>query len=207
MTVTQEQVPTYQAVIAGRIDGLRRNGMVLELRASDLGVQLNQLEEKSHHVMTREEQDRFSQPIAETQHRLTAATLEVGLNRRKLEGLEKEYARMTTVVATQHEPLFGRKQLEETEFGVFLLLLPVVFALTRRMWVRRGTNVDQVSVLESSPRLERIEQALESVAIEVERISEAQRFSARLLAERGTDAGEHRSLSRPISAPRSITPH
>ena len=68
---------------------------------------------------------------------------------------------------------------------MFLLLLPLVYALTRRMWVRRGTHVDQVSVLESSPRLERIEQAIEAVAIEVERISEAQRFSARLLAERG----------------------
>lgn len=33
-------------------------------------------------------------------------------------------------------------------------------------------------------RLERIEVAVESIAIEVERISEAQRYSARLLAER-----------------------
>lgn len=33
-------------------------------------------------------------------------------------------------------------------------------------------------------RLERIEQAVESIAIEVERISEAQRFTARLAAER-----------------------
>ena len=196
-----------EAAIAGRIDGLRRNEMVLELRASDLRVQLGQLEDKSRVAMTREEQDRFSQPIAEAKHRLTAATLEVGLNRRKIEGLEKEYARTTTVAPPSGDPLFGRKQLEETEFGVFLLLLPVVFALTRRMWVRRGTQVDHVSALESSPRLERIEQALESVAIEVERISEAQRFSVRLLADRGAEVAEHRSASRPLSAPRSITPH
>ena len=32
-------------------------------------------------------------------------------------------------------------------------------------------------------RLERIEQAVEAVAIEVERIAEAQRFSAKLMAE------------------------
>jgi hypothetical protein len=36
---------------------------------------------------------------------------------------------------------------------------------------------------ESTARLERIEQAVEAVAIEVERIAEAQRFSAKLLAE------------------------
>jgi hypothetical protein len=38
------------------------------------------------------------------------------------------------------------------------------------------------------PRLERIEQAVESVAVEMERVSEAQRFSARLLSERLPEA-------------------
>jgi hypothetical protein len=36
---------------------------------------------------------------------------------------------------------------------------------------------------EITTRLERIEQAVEAVAIEVERIAEAQRFSAKLMAE------------------------
>jgi hypothetical protein len=47
-------------------------------------------------------------------------------------------------------------------------------------------------------RLNRIEQAVEAIAIEVERISEAQRFSAALLAER-TPA---RQIGR-----ESVTPH
>ena len=34
-------------------------------------------------------------------------------------------------------------------------------------------------------RLERIEQAIDSIAVEVERISEGQRFTTKLLAERG----------------------
>jgi len=37
-------------------------------------------------------------------------------------------------------------------------------------------------------RLDRIEQAVEAVAVEMERVSEAQRFSARLLSERLPDA-------------------
>lgn len=37
-------------------------------------------------------------------------------------------------------------------------------------------------------RLERMEQALDSIAIEVERISEGQRFTTKLLAERNSDA-------------------
>jgi hypothetical protein len=38
------------------------------------------------------------------------------------------------------------------------------------------------------PRLERIEQAVEGVALEMERVAEAQRFSARLLSERLPEA-------------------
>lgn len=50
-------------------------------------------------------------------------------------------------------------------------------------------------------RLNRIEMAVESTAIEVERISEANRFMAKLLAER---AGP---TSLPKSPERVITPH
>ena len=45
---------------------------------------------------------------------------------------------------------------------------------------------------DATARLERIEQAVEAVAIEVERVAEAQRFSAKLLAEQ-----QQRSLSSP----------
>ena len=41
---------------------------------------------------------------------------------------------------------------------------------------------------ELTHRLERMEQALDSIAIEVERISEAQRFTTKLLAERNNQA-------------------
>ena len=37
-------------------------------------------------------------------------------------------------------------------------------------------------------RLERIEQAVDAIAIEVERISEGQRFTTKLLTERASDA-------------------
>jgi hypothetical protein len=50
-------------------------------------------------------------------------------------------------------------------------------------------------------RLERIEQAAETTAIEVERLSEANRFMARLLADRV-------GVSYPVTRPeRVVTPH
>ena len=58
-------------------------------------------------------------------------------------------------------------------------------------------------------RLERMEQAIESVAVEVERISEAQRFTAALMSERTPskemDSREGRGALPPV--PRIITPH
>jgi HPt (histidine-containing phosphotransfer) domain-containing protein len=46
-------------------------------------------------------------------------------------------------------------------------------------------------------RLERMEQALDSIAIEVERISEGQRFTTKLLSERNTTGAS--GLSKPPS--------
>ncbi|MFL5562997.1 MAG: hypothetical protein ACJ79K_16110 [Gemmatimonadaceae bacterium] len=55
---------------------------------------------------------------------------------------------------------------------------------------------------------ERIERSVEAIALEVERITEGQRFVAKLLAERSGlgRPGEERVQS-PGAAPRSITPH
>jgi hypothetical protein len=65
--------------------------------------------------------------------------------------------------------------------GVIALGIPIIRAFTRRL-ERRGELPPPPSA-EVTTRLERIEQAVEAIAIEVERIAEAQRFSAKLMAE------------------------
>lgn len=64
--------------------------------------------------------------------------------------------------------------------GTIALGIPLIRAFTRR-WERPALPADTSP--DVTARLERIEQAVEAVAIEVERIAEAQRFSARLMAE------------------------
>ena len=69
-------------------------------------------------------------------------------------------------------------------FSTLLLMtivLVVARALGRRAAARAGGHQLPPDL---APRLARIEQALEAVAIEVERISESERYSARLLTER-----------------------
>jgi len=54
-----------------------------------------------------------------------------------------------------------------------------------RAWINRGRASSRGTSIEPvMDRLLRIEQTLDAVAIEVERISEAQRFATRLMAER-----------------------
>ncbi|OLD43574.1 MAG: hypothetical protein AUI63_07645 [Gemmatimonadetes bacterium 13_1_40CM_2_60_3] len=57
---------------------------------------------------------------------------------------------------------------------------------------------------EVSDRLERMEQSLEAVAIEVERISEGQRFTTKLLSE-GRGAGDARQIQSSSASPDRTT--
>lgn len=65
---------------------------------------------------------------------------------------------------------------------ILFVLFPIVFAYARRIWKRTGTP--RVNPAEAG-RLERIEQAVEAIAIEVERVSEGQRFVTKLLSDTG----------------------
>src|SRR4051812_6973485 len=67
-----------------------------------------------------------------------------------------------------------------TTIAVIALGIPLIRGLTKR-WDRPSLNETPPDV---TARLERIEQAVEAVAIEVERIAEAQRFSAKLMAQK-----------------------
>lgn len=66
--------------------------------------------------------------------------------------------------------------------AVIALGIPIIRAITRRWVDRAPTSIVQIPS-DVTARLERIEQAVEAVAIEVERIAEAQRFSAKLMAD------------------------
>lgn len=69
-------------------------------------------------------------------------------------------------------------------FTIFVLF-PLSIAWARRMLRRPLPAAEPVPLLkESAERLERLEHAVEAIAIEVERVSEGQRFVTRVLGER-----------------------
>lgn len=72
-------------------------------------------------------------------------------------------------------------------FGIVLtifVLAPLAVGAARMMWKRAAAApVRQVIPPEMAGRLERIEQAVEAIAVEVERVSEGQRFVTKLMSE------------------------
>ena len=68
------------------------------------------------------------------------------------------------------------------------LALPLVRALARRIELRGEAARAVARPAEDDERLRRIEQAVEAMAVEVERIAEGQRFTTKLLSERAAGA-------------------
>lgn len=68
-------------------------------------------------------------------------------------------------------------------FTVFILF-PIALAYSRRLW-KRATTVIAPVPQEVISRLEQLGQSVESIALEVERIGEGQRFVTKVMAEGG----------------------
>ena len=66
--------------------------------------------------------------------------------------------------------------------GAVAILMPLARAFARRLEKQGSASLPNVV----AARLERMEQAIESIAVEVERISEGQRFTTKLLSDRST---------------------
>ncbi len=92
-----------------------------------------------------------------------------------------------------------------TELLVFAGLMTALGCFTKIVLTlinRRRLSPDALGpqLAEIAQRLGRLEQSIDATAIEVERISEAQRFTTKLLAERRPDAP---ALPVPSGLPRS----
>ena len=81
---------------------------------------------------------------------------------------------------------------------VALAMGPVIaigYPLARAYAKRMESGASPQIPSDVSARLERMEQAIDSIAVEVERISEGQRFTTKLLADR--TAGSGAALEKP----------
>lgn len=78
---------------------------------------------------------------------------------------------------------------------VIVLGLPLMLVHARKIW-KRDSAAHAVSSPDNDHRLERIEQAIDAMAVEVERVAESQRFVTKLLSDR---ANERATIPAPQS--------
>ena len=84
-----------------------------------------------------------------------------------------------------------------TMIPIVVIFAPIARAVAKR--IERGSSEGSNPLPNDvSARLERMEQAIDAIAVEVERISEGQRFTSKLLAERP----EYSRLESPLARTR-----
>jgi hypothetical protein len=199
-----------QAANGVELRALQQHKSEVQLRLSDIQVQLDQLQEQKE-LATPKEKLRFNQPIAELTHQRAVVLLDHDATVARIATLNAPRTPVATTIQRVRMPHITRQEAEKAGVGAFLLMFPLVMALARRIWVRGGSGAQREIDIESSPRLQRMEEAIEAISIEVERIGEGQRFATRLLSERSIDPVIKR-ITPPESSgarrsPGMITPH
>jgi hypothetical protein len=163
------------------------------LRASrqELANQIETLEDKR-----RELSERLQDPMvtgadrAGLEQRITAIDQRIVAVEQQMAAADGEVARAAAVPgATIEPPPPPETGPPEEAFilgGIFIVvvLLPISIAYARRIW-RRGAAVVTAIPREIVDRLTRLEQGIDSVAVEVERIGEGQRFMTNFFTEKG----------------------
>ena len=199
-------VAPVQGVVAGGNASATAIYEGLKAQREELRNQLDNLEGKRRDLSQRLEEpmvggaDRrgLEQRITEVDSRISAIDKQMAEN-------ETAIARAAAVpgAVVPDKPIRREGPPEEvyilTGMFIVIVLLPLSLAMARRIW-RRGVATITKLPAELAERLTRIEQGMDAVAVEVERIGEGQRFMARAFAEDGSLRAIGAGAAEPIEA-------
>ena len=187
------------AVVAGQQILLPPSGgdpaQVLEAfrqQRSELRDQLERLEDQRENLT--EQLPAITDSDAKTGilNRITTIDGRIATVEKAIADADASVARAAAVPgAVVPEPPEPRRQGPPEEFFIFLMVLtmfvgvPLAIAYARRIWKKSVTTVVAMPQ-EIYERFNRIDQAIDSVAVEVERIGEGQRFVTKLVNESRT---------------------
>jgi hypothetical protein len=170
----------------------------------ELANQLENLEDKRRGLMNQLEDPQVNS-VAKTGLEARVAELD-----KRIADVDKQLAAADQAVAQQAavpgavpppDPPRRREGPPEEVFvlaGMFIVAVffPLTIAYARRLW-KRGSGAVVAFPQELADRLNRLDQAMDSIAIEVERIGEGQRFVTRVMSENGRAVGS--GAAQPVS--------
>ncbi len=171
----------------GEIEGLRS-------RRSELVDQLNRASNRRGEVLndmrdaSNPERAGLEQRLTALDSRMVQIEADIAATERALTnaspamlGAAAQAEEAAELARRQAEPPIDEEVIGVMAFMAMVLLIPLVIAHTRRIWKRPQPARALPPATEG--RLERIEQAVEAIAVEVERVSEGQRFVTKLMSE------------------------
>jgi hypothetical protein len=163
-----------------------------EAARRELGNQLENLQDRRNNLS-----ERLQEPMVKgadktgLESRIAEVDARISAVDKQIAAADAEVAKAAGVPGAYVEPPpFQNNGPPEEAFvlgGIFMLvvLLPISIAFARRIW-RRGVVTVSALPQEVIERLTRLDQAVDSIAVEVERIGEGQRFMTRLFTSKGT---------------------
>lgn len=214
--ITVPQPPTPPAPVTIRIVGADGKAQTLAVPATreqvrELVRQREELGNQLSNVSDRRRQ--LSEEIRSAPEGASKAGLEgrLAILDQRIMTLENDLAvtgqqlaaASSELVSSTEAPQGGGDDFEEGLLvgGFFTLMtFPLLYFYLRRRWRKKGgRNPVPEMTTESAQRLERLEHGMESIAIEIERVSEGQRFVTRLLSE-GQSPITARRIADPVPA-------
>jgi hypothetical protein len=190
LNLPQSPTAVYQGYVEQRSE-LRDQLETLQDARRDLSRQLQDP------MVTGADRAGLEQHVTEIDARITALDKQIA-------SADAQVAQAASVPgAVVHEPPYHRPGPPEEAFvlgGLFIVVVffPLAIAYSRRLW-RRGGAVMAALPGELMDRLTRLDQSVDSIAVEVERIGEGQRFVTRVLSERMPDAvGGAQRVAQPL---------
>jgi len=171
-----------------------REVAALRQRGSELSRQLNSVNNRRDQLAAQLEDAQGANKagiearIAQLDQRIMGIEADIAQNGRLLASAPASALANANTEARM--PPFGLNPGQVTALGIVgtigttFILFPIAIAIARNIFRRGSRQVAATAPsLESAQRMERLEQAVDAIAIEIERISEGQRFVTRLLAE------------------------
>jgi hypothetical protein len=216
MRSMQVQATQLQDATAAQLEAMRARSRTLRLRSSDLQTREQQLRELRMQTPAGPEREKVDQQWMNVRHDATAVSIELEGVTERIGELARQrdearndarYRRAVVQVPppAPEPPPIEVGGLANVGIGMMILFVaPLLVVLVYRALTRGGAR--EPIGLDASPRLQRMEQTIESIAMDVERLIEGQRFTTRILVERHPDSAPRvQATPRPDSD--TITPH
>ena len=162
----------------------------------ELGNQLERLEDRREEL-TRELRTAEGQNKEGLERRLAAVDQRIAEVEQRIAAADDAVANAAAIPGAAIErpdppdPFDPNEAMENaaiisTVFTIFVLF-PIAFAFARRLWRRSAVAVAELPKV-LAERLTRLDQAVDTIAIEVERISEGQRFLTKVMTDNNARA-------------------